>query len=222
VEVEDSQNAMGRSVESGEISQQDLKLEVGAIRALRQRGVPPDPWPVPISTAAERLRYALLVEDERRLVEYAERLGSASAKRDEESWLQLLCSALTFSIHVVEFKLDTPARQAARLLNAENVLGVALVVRSMLEHHAVAVELGKKLTTIWERIERAAPTDERLAAVLGDAEKQVARVLAGNPESQEKSAAWRGLWESTVRKYHVLESVGSDSFSSSLQKRGPY
>lgn len=207
VELEDSQNAEAEAVESGKVPQQDLNLDVGAIRALRECGVHPDGWPVPISTTAERLRYAFLVEDERRLVAEAARLGSASGKRDDASWLSLMCSALTFSINVTEFKLDTLGRQAARLVNAENVVGAALVIRSMLEHHAVAVELGKKLSALWERMERVAPNDERVAAILGDAEKQIARVLAGSPESREQSVAWRSLWEGSVRRYHVLDPI---------------
>jgi hypothetical protein len=204
-ENERTQEEMARSLESGEVLGEKQNLDVGAIRALRVRRVPPDVWPIPIGCAAKRSRYAFLVEDEGRLVADAERLGAILGSHDDASWLSLLCSGLTFSINVTEFKLDILAEQAARLINAENVLGTALVVRSMLEHHAVAVELGKKLRALWNRIERVAPIEEQISAVLGEAEKQIARVLAGTPGTRERAAIWRNLWEQTVSKhYNVL------------------
>ncbi len=206
-ENERTQENMARSVESGDVPGEKQNLDVGAIRALREQGVPPDAWPVPIGSAAERSRYAFLVEGERRLVADAERLGGIPGRHDDASWLSLLCSGLTFSINVTEFKLDTLAEQAARLINGENVLGATLVVRSMLEHHAVAVELGRNLRALWNRIERAASV-QQISDVLGEAEKQIARVLAGTPGSRERSAPWRNLWEETVRKhYNVLDPI---------------
>lgn len=131
----------------------------------------------------------MLVRDEEQLIAGVARLGTVPGKRDDAvTWLQLMCSALTFSINITEFKLDMLGCQAARALNAENVVGAALVVRSMLEHHAVAIALGKKLGALWEQIERKAPSDHQVATILGEAEKQVARVLAASPESQEQSA----------------------------------
>ena len=207
VEVEDSQNAQAEAIATTETPAEGLELDVGAIRTLRERGGAQNSLPVPISTSGERLRYALLVGNERRLVAEAEQLGGVPGERHDETWLRLLCSGLTFSINVTEAKLDILARQAARLINSENVLGAALAVRSMLEHHAVAVELGKKLRGLWERIERAAPNDERVSAGLGDAEKQIARVLGASPASREHAAAWRRLWEGSVRRYHVLDPI---------------
>lgn len=146
----------------------------------------------------------------RALIAGVARLGTVPGKRDDAvTWLQLMCSALTFSINITEFKLDMLGCQAARALNAENVVGAALVVRSMLEHHAVAIALGKKLGALWEQIERKAPSDHQVATILGEAEKQVARVLAASPESQEQSAPWRTLWQGSVRRYHVLDPVNA-------------
>lgn len=210
LQLEDLLNADAKVIENGSVPQVDLEFDVGAIRALRKCRVPPEAWPVPISTAAERLRYTLLVRDEEQLIAGVARLGTVPGKRDDAvTWLQLMCSALTFSINITEFKLDMLGCQAARALNAENVVGAALVVRSMLEHHAVAIALGKKLGALWEQIERKAPSDHQVATILGEAEKQVARVLAASPESQEQSAPWRTLWQGSVRRYHVLDPVNA-------------
>jgi hypothetical protein len=115
---------------------------------------------------------------------------------------------LTFSINVTEFKLSSLARQAARLINTENVLGATLAVRSMLEHHAVALELGTKLQALWRRAERAAPSEQQVTDALAEAEKQIARVLAGSSGPHERPVSWRTLWEQTVRKpYNVLDPI---------------
>jgi hypothetical protein len=184
-------------------------LEAGAIAALRATGAGGDAWPSPLGTAGDRMRYAALVQDEQRLVGDAARALAqrGAGQHDAETWLALLCSALTFSINMAEFKLTTLGRDAARLLVEKNAIGAALSIRAMLEHHAVVIELGKKLQALWTRMEKVAPRDDRVGASLGDAEKQISRVLAATPESKEISADWRRLWEGTVRRYHVLEPV---------------
>ncbi len=208
VERESHQEASARSLENGEISAVGPNLDVEAIRALREHSVSSDDLPESLRTAARRVEYALLVENERQLVENAERLAPGASQRDDASWLSLLCSGLTFSINVTELKLNALARQTARLINAENVLGATLAVRSMLEHHAVAIELGTKLQAFWERAQRAAPSEQQVTDALAEAEKQIARVLAGSKGSRERSAPWRTLWEQAVRKpYNVLDPI---------------
>ena len=104
-----------------------------------------------------------------------------------------------------EHKLDSLARQAARLISAENMLGATLAVRAMLEHHAIAIELGGKLRALWERAEKGAP-DTRCKSLMhfAEADKQIARVLAGSWHPCEASSSWRTLWQETVRKpYNV-------------------
>jgi hypothetical protein len=207
-EREGDHEAWARSLESGEVPVEGPKLDVEAIRALREHSAPEHTFPEPLATAAERLRYASLVETERRLVEDAERLAPGTGQRDDAPWVSLLCSGLTFSINVTEFKLQSLARQAARLISAENVLGAALAVRSMLEHHAVAIELGRKVKALWERAERSAPNDRLVTDALAEAERQIARVLAGSSGSQERSTPWRTLWDESVRKpYNVLDPI---------------
>ena len=207
-ENEHQREEEARLIESGEISVQGLDLQAEPIRALREHAVPSNDWPQPLATSANRREYVLLVEAERRLVQDAVNLAPVPDLRTDAANLSLLCSALTFSINVTEFKLRTMALQAARLLNAQNVLGATLVVRSMLEHHAVAVGLGGKMRAVWSRAERAAPVEAQVRAALSEAEKQIARVLAGTSGSRERSAAWRHLWEQTVRRhYNVLDPI---------------
>ena len=183
----------------------ELPTDVEAIRALRDNSVPPDSWPEALRTATGQNRYAFLVQQEHRLAQDAARLVPATVQWGDKERLSVLISALTFAIDVTEYKLDSLARQVACLINDENVLGAALAVRSMLEHHALAIELREKLRALWERAEKGAPNTSQVADALAEAEKQIARVLAGSSQPPETSSSWRTLWQETVRKpYNVL------------------
>jgi hypothetical protein len=186
----------------------DVPIDVEAIRALSATSIPSDSWPEALRTVAGQNRYAFLVAQEQRLAQDAAHLVAGTGTYDDNNRLSVLVSGLNFAINLNEHKLDSLARQAARLINAENVLGATLVVRSMLEHHAVASELGEKLRVLWERAEKGAPNTAQVTQALTDAEKQIARVLAGSSQPPETSSSWRTLWQESVRKpYNVLGPV---------------
>lgn len=185
-----------------------LPTDAEAISALRVNSVPSDSWPEGLGTISGRNRYAFLVAQEHRLAQDAAHLVAGTGSCDDKERLSVLVSGLNFAINVTEHKLDSLARDAARLINAENVLGATLAVRSMLEHHAVAIELGKKLLALWERAEKDAPNGPQVAELFSEAEKQIARVLAGSAQRSETSSSWRMLWQEAVRRpYNVLEPV---------------
>jgi hypothetical protein len=193
------------SCENNWAALKDLPTDVEAIRALRANSVPLDSWPEALRTVAVQNRYAFLVAQEHRLAQDSARLVPATVQRDDKERLPVLVSALTFAINMTEYKLDLLARQATRLINAENVLGATLALRSMLEHHALAIELDKKLRALWERAEKGAPNSKLVSDAFTEAEKQVARVLAGSSESSQGASSWRTLWQEIVRKpYNVL------------------
>jgi hypothetical protein len=184
---------------------EDFPTDVEAIRALRASSVPSDSWPEALGTVPGQNKYAFLVQQEHRLAQDAARLVPATAEKDDRERLAVLVSALRFSIILSEHKLDSLAGRAARLITEENVLGATLAVRAMLEHHAVAIELGGKLRALWERVEKVAPNTPQVADAFAEAEKQIARVLAGSSQPCEASSSWRTLWQETVRKpYNVL------------------
>jgi hypothetical protein len=183
----------------------EFATDVEAIRALRTNSVPSDSWPEALRTVARQSRYAFLVATERRLAQDATHLVHATVQRDDKEGLSVLVSGLSFAINVIEYKLDSLARQAGRLINTENVLGATLAVRSMLEHHAVAIELSEKLRTLWKRAEKGAPNTKQVSGPVAEAEKQISRVLAGSTEPSQGASPWRTLWQEIVRKpYNVL------------------
>jgi hypothetical protein len=184
---------------------EDFPTDVEAIDALRANSVPSDSWPEVLGTVPGQNRYAVLVQREHRLAQDAALLVPATAEKDDKERLAVLVSALGFSIYLGEYKLDSLARRAARLITEENVLGAALAIRAMLEHHAVAIELGGKLRALVERAEKAAPNTLQVADAFAEAEKQIARVLAGSSQPCEAPSSWRILWQETVRKpYNVM------------------
>jgi hypothetical protein len=181
-----------------------LPTDVEAIRALKAYSVPSDCWPDAFRTVAGHARYAILVAQEHQLAQDAH-LRAANVQGEDKERLPILISALTFAGNVTEYKLDLLARQAARLINVDNVLGAALAIRSMMEHHAVAIELDGKLRALWARAEKGAPNTQQVSDAFAEAEKQIARVLAGSSESPQGAASWRTLWSELVRKpYNVL------------------
>lgn len=185
-----------------------LPTDVEAIAELRANAVPSDAWPAALKTLAGQNRYALLVAQEDQLAKDASRLSVGGDSCDEKDRVSVLASGLSFTINVTEYKLNSLAHQASRLINSENVLGAVLAIRSMLEHHALAIELGQKLQVLWGRAEKSAANASKVTEALGEVEKQMARVLAGSSEPSAASSSWRALWSETVRKpYNVLGPV---------------
>ncbi len=205
-EGESNQEASASLMENGEVSG-GPNLAVEPFCMFRKQSVPIDHWPEIFRTAAGRVEYASLVEQENQLVRDAERFVPGSGERDEKTWLAVLVSGLTFAINIIEYKVDLLANQAARQINSENVLGATLAVRSILEYHSLAIDLGTKLQNLWHKAEKVAPGKE-VADALDEAEKQIARILAGSSKSSGASSLWRTMWEQIVRKpYHVLDPV---------------
>lgn len=182
--------------------------DVEAIQALNANSIPLESWPEALRTVAGQNRYTFLVAQEHRLAQAATPRHITTDSCNDKMQLSVLVSSLSFAINVTEHKLSSMARQAALLINAENVLGVALILRSMLEHHAVAIELGGKLQTMWAHAQKHAPDESKLAEAFAIAEKQLARVLAGSSEPSGIPSGWRSLWKDTVSKpYNVLGPV---------------
>jgi hypothetical protein len=183
-------------------------MEVEAIQALKDASVAPQHWPQAFRTLSGRTRYSYLVMQEQRLAEQAVSLGADFDKKDNEAQLPILISGLCFSINLTDYKVTSMARHAAHLINAQNVLGAALVVRSILEHHAVAVELSSKLSDMWDEAQKKAPNDASINNAFKSAVKQLSRVLAGTSSSAGIPSQWRTLWKDSVKKhYNVLDPI---------------
>lgn len=188
-----------------DFSDEQLQTDVEAIAALTSHGIPFDDRPKAFKTTARQNHYAFLVTLERQLAADASQLPISTGLDAAGDRLPLLVSALSFSINLAEYKLVSLALHAARMINNENVLGAALSIRSMLEHHAIAVTLGNKAQELWARAEQQAPDDRKVAEALREAEKQVARVLAGSSRSSGVPSAWRELWRETVRGHYNVQ-----------------
>lgn len=177
-----------------------------AIAALTEAGSPIDQWPESLRFRTTRSSYELLLQIEDDLIAAANNVSAPPTDDKSTDPAALLIPALGFAITLTEYKLQTLRRRAAVLINNSNVLGAAIAVRSMIEHHAVAAILSEKMDLIWTRLEKGGPVH----AELKKAEKQVARVLAGSSRPSENATAWRTLWLELVGKpYNVMDPIKS-------------
>jgi hypothetical protein len=182
----------------------------GASAVLLALAPPLQQMPSLLRSRGDRWRHDILLNANAKLSTAATRIAAARAQgnTDDEAWLAVLRSAIEFSVSLTEFKVTMLGRDAARLIASGNVLGAALVVRAILEHHAVAIELGEKLRGQWERLAKAqVAKDEKVTAYLREAEKQLARTLASSPASTEGTTRWRDLWRESVCVYHIMDPV---------------
>lgn len=184
--------------------------DVEAIKALRESQLSPSLWPESLKTTSGQNRYSFLVQQELRLAQAANSLPIPNGSYEGNEQLSILVSSLSFSINVIEHKMWSMARQSARLVNADSVLGMALLVRSMLEHHALAFELGEKLTKAINEVEKSAPNSGKISKLFTNAEKQLARVLAGSSNLSGATSEWRHLWRESIKKpYNILTPLGT-------------
>ena len=178
--------------------------QIAAIGALNQSRTPPAEWPDAFRSASSIDSYLMLVTLEQDLVHTANHFLPEPSGGNDADRISVLLSALAFAITLTEYKLQSLVRRAATLINGSNVLGATIAVRSMIEHHAVAVSLSQTMDAIWERLEKRGGAD----VYLQEAEKHVARVLAGSAQPPDNAAAWRTLWKDTVAKpYNVMTPI---------------
>ncbi|MGY2439578.1 hypothetical protein [Pseudomonas sp. SDO52101_S400] len=176
--------------------------DVEAIHVLSTASIAPQHWPQAFRTLSGVNRYSHLVMQEHQLTELVASLNVDVENSQSKTSLPVLVSGLCFSINLIEYKVTVMSRHAAHLINTQNVLGAALVVRSILEHHALAVELSKKLRVMWNDVQKQAPNDGKIATAITSAVKQLSRVLAGTSESGGIPSGWRTLWKDTVKKHY--------------------
>jgi len=114
----------------------------GASAVLLALDPPLQQMPSLLRSRGDRWRHDILLNANAKLSTAATRIAAerAQGNTDDDAWLGVLRSALEFLVSLTEFKLTMLGRDAARLIASGNVLGAALVVRAILEHHAVALE----------------------------------------------------------------------------------
>lgn len=184
--------------------------DVEAILALRESQLSPSLWPESLKTISGQNRYSYLIHQELQLSHAANSLPVPNGSYEDNKQLSILVTSLSFSINVIEYKMWSMAHQAARLVNADSFLGGALLVRSMLEHHALAFELGEKLTQAKNNMEKSATNSEKILELLENAEKQLARVLAGSSNLSGATSEWRHRWQESIKKpYNILTPLGT-------------
>jgi hypothetical protein len=168
-------------------------------------------WPVPLHTNDARMRWGLFVSRSAEALESkaAEFLLNPSLATEMEyaRWFDLISDAIMLTVCVTDLKIKILAEHAASLLLQENVLGSALCIRSILEHHAVIIESTRNFLQEWDAAHDAARNQKDAAPKILDLEKHVARFLVGTKNTREIPTSWKKRWDDKPRLFHVMKAI---------------
>lgn len=81
-----------------------------------------------------------------------------------------------------------------RQLNDRNPIGSLLAMRSLIEHYAVALYVGKRLNKTWEEVLKRGTSGRLPINWLVELERDIARFLAGTKGTQEYATRWKAQW----------------------------
>lgn len=166
-------------------------------------------WPVPLNSLDARMRWSLLVKRPAESLEAAAEhyFSQPPATIDYECWFSLISNAILLTITLTELKIQTLAEHSARLLLNRNVLGAALSIRAIFEHHAVVLETARRLLKEWDGAAQDARNKKDLSAKFTHLENHAARFLAGTRSTKEMTTLWKKRWETSPRSLHVLTAI---------------
>lgn len=145
--------------------------------------------PSPLTTPQLRWDYASLRREASALEAEVPQVPFARTPLPD-AWLAFIRRTLLFSAQLLEFKLSVYRARVVALLNRRLVLGAALCVRAMLEHHGVFFDMVSAVQAEWRDIERTVAAG-RLPQRLPDLEIQLARFLLCTKGSVERTTEWR-------------------------------
>ena len=168
-------------------------------------------WPVALGSPDLRCLWACLIAAPvAGLEEDAMMMGEEQSQDDYSRWFPFILNAVTLTMTVTEQKIHRLVDNAVRLLCKGSVLGAAICVRSVLEHHAALLDTGWNVEEKWKQAQKDAYHGKDGLTRLSELEGYVARFLAGTMATQERQTVWRSRWMSLpgkYGKYNVMEAV---------------
>ena len=189
----------------------------GAIASLIRHEAPQDQWPSSLRTTSGKQKYMNLLSQEQQLSREARSLMEHPDANDDRSRLAVILAGITFAINITEHKITLLATQSASLLLKGNVPGAAISIRSIMEHHAIAYELGQHMSALWDKTTKVADKDDKMTAAIKAGERQLARALAGGSGGGSFPSSWKTLWDEVASKHYNMEPRGRRFESRSWQ-----
>ncbi len=178
---------------------------VGAVDALRKSGECNSEWPSTFGNAFDIDDYTRLFRSEQELSRDATLLSNEGTPVDQRQRLSVVLSALTFAITVAEYRIRHLARHAGQLLLDGNVPGASVLIRSIMEHHAIAFDISGRAGSMWDKVSKVSDSETKTQKALQDGERQIARVLAGGRLEVEFVSSWKTLWgQVTSNNYNIM------------------
>jgi len=125
-------------------------------------------------------------------------------------WASWIARAISFALVLSDFKYRSLLARGLSYVLVHDPLPAAACVRSALEHHAIAVDLGRRVAKNWASAE-AALKNSREPATFSDIEDHVGRLLAGTRSTRESSPAWAAVWQKSAHPAPVNVETAIDS-----------
>lgn len=122
--------------------------------------------------------------------------GRPSSENDLIRWFDFFERALGLLLTTTQYKIALMSWACIRQLNDQNPVGAILCMRSVIEHYAIGVYLGKRLQGIWKEVEKRGSSGKLPVDRLIGLEEEIARFLAGTKGTDEEVTKWKEEWSS--------------------------
>jgi len=157
----------------------------GLLRERSDLGFPPRNEEILLFTGARDLAFVL---------ERDFPAGAPSRETSPTEWLRFAETAISLALTTTQHKMTLLRVALVRQLNASNPLGSILAMRSLVEHQAVAIYLGRRLDRGWEDVGKRSSSGTLPTEWLGRMEHDIARFLAGTKGTGEEHTTWKTEW----------------------------
>ncbi|MCF8567820.1 hypothetical protein LLE49_24165 [Alicyclobacillus tolerans] len=136
--------------------------------------------------------WAGAVRNSKELENQFREVGTVNCQVNER--YQLLQKSIELTVSLNTLKATVAFQSAVHMKNGFNVLGVALCVRSIIEHLAVNYYVTSELNRIMAEIEKQDMHDEEFQKAILDFEMEIVQYLAGTQGTSELATVWREKW----------------------------
>ncbi len=121
--------------------------------------------------------------------------GRPSPDREPLDWFKFCIKAIELMLTTTQHKMNIMLWALVRELNDRNPVGSMLAMRSIIEHYAVAIWLGRRLDKAWKEASRHGSAGKLPINDFLRIEEAIAQFLAGTKGTSEAMTAWKEEWK---------------------------